>query len=159
MALLCTQHTHANPHTHTHIYICRLTHARYGYVQSLERWWLRRRLLLLLLCVCVLYVYLIDIYILYILSYWFKLFQRANTAFFFHAIFLISILLLFLCPATSPACVPPNESLNWNWNWATQEQHEARIRIYFCWMSGWMKRRANVLVSVCLCVCVPTRLF
>lgn len=148
MALLCTQHTHANPHTQTHTY--RLTHARYGYVQSLERWWLRRRLLLLLLCVC--FICIFNIYILYILSYWFKLFQRANTAF-FACDFLISILLLFLCPAKSPACVPPNESLNWNWNWATQRAARSQDKDIFL-LNEWVNEKACILcVCVCLSVC------
>lgn len=76
MALLCTQHTHANPHTHTHIYVGSHTPVTGTYKVWNDDDYGGG---CCCCCVCVLYVYLI----LYILSYWFKLFQRASTAFFF----------------------------------------------------------------------------
>lgn len=62
-------------------------------------------------CVCFICIFNRYIYYIYFLI-GLNFFRELTQRFFLHAIFLISILLLFLCPATSPACVPPNESLN-----------------------------------------------
>lgn len=144
--------THTRKHTHTY----RLTHARYGYVQSLERWWLRRRLLLLLLCVCFICIFNIYIYYIYFLiglNFFRELTQR-----FLHAIFWFLFYFYFFALRRAQRVCHRTRASTETEIEQPKEHHGARIRIYFCWMSGWMKRRAYC-AFVCVCLCVPTRFF
>lgn len=154
MALLCTQHTHANPHTQTH------THTdSHTPVTDTYKVWNDDDYgggCCCCYCVCVLYVYLIYIYYIYFLiglNFFRELTQR-----FLHAIFWFLFYFYFFALRRAQRVCHRTRASTETEIEQPKEHHGARIRIYFCWMSGWMKRRAYC-AFVCVCLCVPTRFF